>query len=158
MTSTFTNKGKDMYRFLTLIIAALLTTASALAAEPSVYTGLLSNTGAGGYDTVSYFEAGEPVKGSTEFTTQYRGATWRFANAENLARFKDNPERYAPAYGGYCAWAVSQGYLAKGDPKHWSIKQGKLYLNYNQSVQDTWQQSPGEFIQKADENWPKVLE
>jgi YHS domain-containing protein len=158
MTSTFTNKGKDMYRFLTLIIAALLTTASALAAEPSVYTGLLSNTGAGGYDTVSYFEAGEPVKGSTEFTTQYRGATWRFANAENLERFKDNPERYAPAYGGYCAWAVSQGYLAKGDPKHWSIKQGKLYLNYNQSVQDTWQQSPGEFIQKADENWPKVLE
>jgi YHS domain-containing protein len=158
MTGTFTNKGKDMHRFLTLIIAALMTTATALAAEPSVYTGLLSNTGAGGYDTVSYFEEGEPVKGSTEFTTQYRGATWRFANAENLARFKDNPERYAPAYGGYCAWAVSQGYLAKGDPKHWSIKQGKLYLNYNQSVQDTWQQSPGEFIQKADVNWPKVLE
>jgi YHS domain-containing protein len=88
MTGTFTNKGKDMHRFLTLIIAALMTTATALAAEPSVYTGLLSNTGAGGYDTVSYFEEGEPVKGSTEFTTQYRGATWRFANAENLARFK----------------------------------------------------------------------
>jgi hypothetical protein len=81
----------------------------------------------------------------------------RFANAENLARFKENPERYVPAYGGYCAWAVSQGYLAKGDPAHWSIRQGRLYLNYNQSVQDTWLQSPDRFIQQADANWPGVL-
>jgi len=147
-----------MHRFLAFVTAAFLTTASALASEPPVYTGLLSNTGAGGYDTVSYFEAEKPVKGSSDFTTQYRGATWRFASAENLARFKDNPDRYAPAYGGYCAWAVSQGYLAKGDPKHWSIKQGKLYLNYNQPVQDTWLQSPEAFVQKADENWPRVLE
>ncbi|WP_150910386.1 YHS domain-containing (seleno)protein [Marinobacter halotolerans] len=147
-----------MQRVLAFVTAALLTTASAMASEPSVYTGFLSNTGAGGYDTVSYFEAEEPIKGSADFTTQYQGATWRFASAENLARFKDDPGRYAPVYGGYCAWAVSQGYLAKGDPKHWSIKQGKLYLNYNQSVQDTWLQNPEEFIQKANANWPKVLE
>jgi hypothetical protein len=63
-----------------------------------------------------------------------------------------------PAYGGYCAWAVSQGYLAKGDPAHWSIQQGRLYLNYNQSVQDTWMQNPDEFIQQADANWPGVLD
>lgn len=147
-----------MNRFLMLVTIALLYTTSALASESPVYTGLLSNTGAGGYDTVSYFESGQPTKGSSEYTTQYQGATWRFANAENLARFKENPERFAPVYGGYCAWAVSQGYLAKGDPKHWSIREGRLYLNYNQSIQDQWLEDPGGFILQADAKWPKVLE
>lgn len=146
-----------MHRLLLLITAALLTT-TALASEPPVYTGLLSNTGAGGYDVVSYFEAGEPTKGSADYSTRHQGATWRFASAENLARFSNNPELYLPAYGGYCAWAVSQGYLAKGDPRHWSIRQGRLYLNYNQSVQDRWLQSPDKFIQQADANWPRVLD
>ena len=147
-----------MHRLLLLITTALLTATSALASEPPVYTGLLSNTGAGGYDVVSYFEADEPTKGSADYSTRHLGATWRFASAENLARFQSNPEQYLPAYGGYCAWAVSQGYLAKGDPKHWSIKQGRLYLNYNQSVQDRWLKSPDEFIQQADANWPRVLD
>jgi|TARA_R100001129_G_scaffold179807_2_gene157115 YHS domain-containing protein len=140
------------------VTIALLYTTSALASESPVYTGLLSNTGAGGYDTVSYFESGQPTKGSSEYTTQYQGATWRFANAENLARFKENPERFAPVYGGYCAWAVSQGDLAKGDPKHWNIRDGRLYLNYNQSVQDQWLEDPDGFIRQADANWPTVLE
>lgn len=147
-----------MHRLLLLITAALLATTSALASEPPVYTGLLSNTGAGGYDIVSYFEADEPTKGSADYSTRHLGATWRFASAENLARFRNNPELYLPAYGGYCAWAVSQGYLAKGDPRHWSIKQGRLYLNYNQSVQDRWLESPEQFIQQADANWPRVLD
>ncbi len=147
-----------MNRLLTLMTIALFFSASTMASEPPVYTGLLSNTGAGGYDTVSYFEAGQPTKGSSDYTAEYKGATWRFANAENLARFTANPERYAPAYGGYCAWAVSQGYLAKGDPKHWTIRDGRLYLNYNQSVQDQWLEDPDGFIQQADMNWPKVLE
>ncbi|HKK55330.1 YHS domain-containing (seleno)protein [Marinobacter sp.] len=147
-----------MHRLLLLITAALLTATSALASEPPVYTGLLSNTGAGGYDVVSYFEADEPTKGSADYSTRHLGATWRFASAENLARFQSNPERYLPAYGGYCAWAVSQGYLAKGDPKHWNIRQDRLYLNYNQSVQDRWLKSPDEFIQQADANWPRVLD
>ncbi|AXS82868.1 MULTISPECIES: YHS domain-containing (seleno)protein [Marinobacter] len=147
-----------MKRLLPLMVIALLFTASAMASEPPVYTGLLSNTGAGGYDTVSYFETGQPTKGSSNFTAEYQGATWRFANAEHLARFKDNPERYVPAYGGYCAWAVSQGNLAKGDPKYWTIKDGRLYLNYNQSVQDQWLEDPDGFIRQADVNWPRVLE
>ncbi len=147
-----------MNRLLGLIAVTLIFTTSAMASESPVYTGLLSNTGAGGYDTVGYFETGQPTKGSGDYTAEYQGATWRFANSENLARFKDNPERYAPAYGGYCAWAVSEGYLAKGDPKHWSIREGRLYLNYNQSVQDQWLENPDEFIRQADVNWPKVLE
>ncbi|MCG7198787.1 YHS domain-containing protein [Marinobacter pelagius] len=147
-----------MNRLLPLIAIALLFATNAMASEPPVYTGLLSNTGAGGYDTVSYFEKGEPTKGSGDYTAEYLGATWRFASAENLARFKTDPERYAPAYGGYCAWAVSQGYLAKGDPRYWTIRDGRLYLNYSQSVQDTWLEDPDGFISKADENWPEVLE
>lgn len=147
-----------MSRLLTLMAITLLFAAGTMASEPPVYTGLLSNTGAGGYDTVSYFETGQPTKGSTSYTTEYQGATWRFANAENLARFKENPERFAPAYGGYCAWAVSQGYLAKGEPEHWAIRDGRLYLNYNQAIQDRWQHDPDGFIQQADMNWPKVLE
>lgn len=147
-----------MNRFLVLVATALLFATSALASEPPVYTGLLSNTGAGGYDTVSYFETGKPTKGSSDYTARYQGATWRFANPENLARFEDDPERYVPAYGGYCAWAVSQGYLAKGDPQHWSIRDGRLYLNYNQSVHDQWREDPDGFIRQADANWPGVLD
>lgn len=147
-----------MNRLLTLLAISLLFTTSTLASESPVYTGLVSGTGAGGYDTVSYFTTGEPIKGSTDYTTEYQGATWRFANAANLARFKDDPERYAPAYGGYCAWAVSEGLLAKGDPRYWNIHDGRLYLNYNKSIQDQWLEDVGGFIQQADMNWPKILE
>ncbi len=146
-----------MNRLIALIVAPWLLASVAWAAEPPVYTGLLSNTGAGGYDTVSYFEQGEPTEGSSEYTTEYQGATWRFTNAENLAQFKANPDRFVPAYGGYCAWAVSQGYLAKGDPKHWSIRDGRLFLNYNQSVQESWLENTDELITQADANWPAVL-
>lgn len=142
---------------LTLVTLTLLFTSSALAAESPVYTGLLSNTGAGGYDTVSYFESEEPIRGSTEYTAEYKGATWRFANAENLRRFEEDPARFAPAYGGYCAWAVSQGYLAKGDPRLWAIRDGRLFLNYDAAVQNRWLEDPDGFIRQADANWPAVL-
>ncbi|WP_339782622.1 YHS domain-containing (seleno)protein [uncultured Marinobacter sp.] len=147
-----------MARLFALVTAILLCTSSALASESPVYTGLLSNTAVGGYDTVSYFEAGGPAKGSARHTVEYNGATWRFANSENLALFKEEPERYAPAYGGYCAWAISQGNLAKGDPKYWTVRDGRLYLNYSQSVHDQWLEDPEGFIRLANEKWPKVLE
>lgn len=146
-----------MNRLIALIVASWFLASAAWAKEPPVYTGLLSNTGAGGYDTVSYFEEGQPAKGSTQFSTEYQGATWRFVNAENLARFKANPERFVPAYGGYCAWAVSHGKLAKGDPQHWNIQNGRLFLNYNQSIQESWQENTNELITQADANWPEVL-
>lgn len=141
-----------------IITFALFFATGALASEPAVYTGLLGNTGAGGYDTVSYSETGQPTKGSGDYTTEYQGVTWRFSSAQNLARIKANPEHFAPAYGGYCAWAVAQGYLAKGDPQHWAIRDGRLYLNYSQSVQDRWLKDTSGFIRQADANWPKVLE
>ena len=85
------------------------------------------------------------------------GATWRFTSEANRDAFRAKPTRYAPQYGGYCAWAVSQGYTAKGDPNAWKIVGGKLYLNYDKRVQSTWEKAAEANIVKADANWPKVL-
>ncbi|MBW4934047.1 YHS domain-containing protein [Marinobacter sp. F4206] len=147
-----------MIRAFALSLLLTVITGYAVAREDPVYTGLLSNTGAGGYDVVSYFDPGKAIKGSSSHTSEYLGVTWRFASAENKARFDASPEAFAPAYGGYCAWAVSQGYLAKGDPEHWTVRNGKLYLNYNREIQNRWLNDTDNFIRLANENWPAVLE
>lgn len=139
-------------------VASLLPPLPAMAAKAEFYTGLLSGTAVGGYDPVAYFKQGRPVKGSSSYSTQWKGATWRFATPENLAAFKADPEAYAPQYGGYCAWAVSQGYTAKGDPNQWTIHDGKLYLNYDAGVRETWSRDIPGNIAKANANWPQVLE
>jgi hypothetical protein len=111
-----------------------------------------------GYDPVAYFKEGKPVKGSNQYELNWRDARWRFASAEHRDLFKANPDNYAPRYGGYCAWAVSQGYTASVDPENaWTIFEGKLYLNYNVDVKKTWQMDIPGNIKKADANWPGVL-
>lgn len=139
------------------LVAPLSIGAVAHAEKSPVYTGRLNSLAAGGKDVVAYFKQGQPVAGSKSFTTEYQGATWRFASQENLDAFKASPAAYAPQYGGYCAWAVSQGYTAPGSPDHWTIRGGKLYLNYNGKVQKDWLKDPDGFIRKADVNWPSVL-
>jgi YHS domain-containing protein len=109
-----------------------------------------------GYDPVAYFTEQEPVEGSPDITYEYEGATWHFASAQNRDRFVAEPQAYAPRYGGYCAWAVSQGYTAPIDPEAWKIVDGRLYLNYSREVQATWSQDIPGNIAKADENWPKL--
>jgi len=110
-----------------------------------------------GYDAVAYFNEGRAVEGSDQFTHEWNGAKWRFASAENRDSFVSRPERYAPQYGGYCAWAVGHGYTAKGDPEAWKIVEGKLYLNYSKDVKAKWEQDIPGFIAKGDENWPGFL-
>jgi YHS domain-containing protein len=141
---------------LGLALSAALPTAAQAKLEP-VYTGIFNNLAVSGYDPVAYFTAGRPVKGDARFKLNYKGAEWRFANAANLARFKADPAAYAPQYGGYCAWAVSQGYTASGDPTVWKIVNNKLYLNYNQEVGRTWAKNIPGFIRAGDGNWPKLL-
>ena len=130
----------------------------ALAKDPLVYTGTFSSSAVGGYDPVAYFTEHKPVKGDSKISTEYKGAKWYFTSVENRDKFIASPEQYAPQYGGYCAWAVSQGYTASGDPMTWKIVNNKLYLNYDASVQKKWEASIPEFIQKADANWPKVTQ
>ena len=110
-----------------------------------------------GYDTVAYHLEQQPVKGSSEFTAPWNGATWRFKNAANRDRFIANPERWAPRYGGYCAWAVSNNYTAGTDPEAWSIVNNRLYLNYSVRVRETWARDTQGNIRRADANWPTVL-
>lgn len=110
-----------------------------------------------GYDPVAYFTQGRPAKGSGDFTLEYKGATWKFSSAENRQAFAETPERYAPRYGGYCAYAVSQGYTASIDPEAWTIVEDRLYLNYNKDVRAEWSRDIPGNIEKANKNWPGVL-
>ena len=146
-------------RLMQLIFLTFLafSTHSAYAKDP-ISTGRFSNIAVSGYDPVAYFTQGAPVKGLKEFTYSYNGAEWRFASADHLDRFKAEPTAYAPQYGGYCAWAISQDYIAPGNPKNWRIVDGALYLNYNDKVQDEWEKDIPGFIALANGNWPTVLD
>lgn len=137
-------------------LAGLMVAASGGAAEPPVYLppgGLAVS----GYDPVAYFVEGKPVAGDPDLTYDWQGATWRFASRAHLDQFKSDPARYAPQFGGYCAWAVSQGYTASADPQAWRIVEGKLYLNYDLDVRKTWEQDIPGNIAKGETNWPAVL-
>ncbi|MDA0268943.1 MAG: YHS domain-containing (seleno)protein [Cyanobacteria bacterium] len=110
-----------------------------------------------GADPVAYFTDGTYVQGEAAYSHDWNGATWHFASAENRDQFASDPDQFAPQYGGYCAWAVSQGKTAAIDPNAWDIVDGKLYLNYNQNVKDRWVEDIPGNIDKANQNWPQVL-
>ncbi|NJO42373.1 MAG: YHS domain-containing protein [Cyanobacteria bacterium CRU_2_1] len=109
-----------------------------------------------GVDPVAYFQQGQPVQGNEQFSYQWANTTWLFSSAENRDLFASDPEQYAPEYGGFCAWAVSQGYTAPIDPEAWKIVDGKLYLNASRGVQRRWERDiPGNIV-KGDQNWPGI--
>lgn len=139
---------------LALVLSCAALAAGPVLADDRIYTSW--GAAIDGADPVAYFTEGRPVEGKREFSAQWNGASWRFASAANRDLFLADPERYAPQYGGYCAWAVSQGYTASSDPDNWRIVDGKLYLNYSQSVQKDWEQDIPANITKADANWPKI--
>ncbi len=145
-----------MKKFLATIMLSAIMTASAFAIDP-VYTSTFGNQAIKGYDTVAYFTEGKPVKGKKEFSYEYLDAEWRFASAENLETFKADPTKYAPQFGGYCAYAVSQNTTASIKPELWAIVDGKLYLNYSNSVQKRWDGDREGFIKAAQENWKGIL-
>lgn len=138
-----------------IALTALVPTAAF--AKDAVYTSSFSNVAASGYDVVAYFTESRPVEGLRDFTAEHDGATWRFASAANRDAFRADPARYAPQYGGYCAWAVSQGYTASTVPEAWRIVDDKLYLNYSKGVQTKWETDVPGHIAKANGHWPRVL-
>jgi hypothetical protein len=128
-----------------------------LAKEPEIYTGLIKGVAVGGYDPVAYFTEKRAVAGRPDITTSHKGATWRFASTANRDEFLKDPDRYAPRYGGYCAYGVAQGYAVKGDPQQWSVVDGRLYLNYDAGVKATWAKDIPGYLAKSEAQWPKVL-
>ena len=106
-----------------------------------------------GFDTVAYFAAGTAAKGDPKYEFAWNGAKWLFSDAENLERFRQDPEAYAPQFGGYCSFAVSKGYTADGDPEAWKLVDGKLYLNYSREVKTLWEKDEAANISKGHENW-----
>ena len=130
---------------------------AALAGDPKPAVNVSGNLALNGYDAVAYVTDGRPVKGLPQLSTAWSGAVWRFASAEHRDAFLEDPERYAPQFGGYCAWAVAHGYTADGDPEAWRIVDGRLYLNYSKRVQKRWEADIPGYIIKGRANWPDVL-
>lgn len=115
-----------------------------------------STTGVLGYDLVSYHTDGKPVRGDGNNLVVVDGVTYLFANEANKKAFEKDPEKYLPAYGGFCAFGVSVGKKFVGDPEVWKIVDGKLYLNLDRNIQKMWfEDIPGNIV-KANQNWPQI--
>ena len=144
---------------LVLILFLLLGLPAAASAAPApAVNATEAGLAIGGYDPVAYFTEGRPVAGSADFELRWNGATWRFASEESRSRFQSDPDRFAPRFGGYCAWAVSQNYIASGDPLVWRIVEGRLYLNFNARAKMLWEADLDAAIARGNANWPSVLE
>ena len=126
----------------------------AVAGSPVPAVNATDGVGLKGYDPVAYFTSGQPTKGSEQYSTTWKGVNYRFASAENLRRFKVDPDRYLPRYGGYCAYAMAHDRIADIDPSRWTIVDGKLYLNNGYLAQSLWSLDKSGNIQSADRNWP----
>jgi YHS domain-containing protein len=130
--------------------------APAMAGKPVNTLGSAERVAIRGYDPVAYFREGGPRKGSAAHAVDHDGATWHFASAANRALFLADPERYKPAYGGFCAYGTSRGYLVKTEPEAWSIVEGRLYLNYDLDVRDTWSKDTKTYLMRSERNWPNL--
>jgi hypothetical protein len=111
----------------------------------------------GGYDPVAYFAEQKPVRGSPEFQFVHRGSRFQFASDAHRQTFIADPDKFAPQYGGYCAYGMAKGYKAKIDPAAFTVVDGTLFLNYNDSVRAQWLSDIPGYIRSADANWPEAM-
>ncbi len=132
---------------------ALLFLLPALAAAQPVNT---DSTGLAikGYDPVAYFTMGQAMRGDPRFTASHEGATYRFVTAAHRDTFLKEAAKYAPQYGGYCAFGVSGGYKVKIEPDAFTIRDGKLFLNYDRKIQARWLSDVPGYLAKSEGNWP----
>lgn len=139
----------------TLVTGAVLSATLAATSFAAEYDVNATTTGLAmrGFDPVSYFADGAPSEGDWQITAVYKDATYRFANEENKVKFEADPEAYAPAYGGYCAFGTAMGVKVDGDPELWAIVDDKLYLNLSEGIQERWVADTEGFIEKADMKW-----
>ncbi len=138
-------------------LGALVMATGAQADTPLVNSGAFSGLALHGYDVMTYWNGGDPQIGHRDIRTTYQGVDWVFVSESHRAAFLQDPERYAPQYGGYCAYAASQNAIADIDPLAWRIWEGKLYLNYDIRVRRTWAGDIDANIAKANANWPELI-
>ena len=143
-----------MKKIISLAIIAMALVSQVQAQKAEIYSP--GGKAIKGYDPVAFFTNSKPVMGADSLSFSWKGATWQFANRQNLQRFKATPEKYAPQYGGYCAYGTSQGHKAPTEVDTWTILNGKLYFNYNQKVKEMWVKDEPGYIQKADKQWPEI--
>ena len=144
-----------MRLFSRLICITLLALFSASASAATINKTLLGGLAVDGYDVVAYHSDHQALKGKREFRHDWNGATWQFASAAHLQQFKTDPARYAPQYGGYCAYAVAaKNELVDIDPEAFTIVDGKLYLNYSKKIQAQWEARRSDYIAQGDRHWP----
>ncbi|HLL95924.1 MAG TPA: YHS domain-containing (seleno)protein [Spirosoma sp.] len=144
---------------LRLTILLLLSITTAFAQQPAGRRSEVfapNGKAINGYDPVTYFTESKPVEGDPKIAYNYLGADWYFASEKNRDAFKADPEKYAPQYGGYCAFGTSRGYKAPTQADAWTITDDKLYLNYNTKVRTEWNKDQAGYIKKADANWPTI--
>ena len=139
-----------------IITGMLLLTAWNLAAQQSAVFGS-SGIAIKGYDAVAYFKALKPEKGSKQFSFTWNNADWLFSSQQNLDSFKLDPVKFAPQYGGYCAYGVSEDHKSPTDPEAWTISDGKLYLNYSLRIKELWRKEQAKRIADADVKWPLLM-
>lgn len=140
-----------MKKTLSTLILAIVILSGAQAQKSAVY--IDNGKAIHGYDAVAFFTQSKPVMGRDSLMCDWNGATWYFADRMDLESFKATPEKYAPQFGGYCAYGTSQGHKAPSQVDTWSIVDGKLYFNYNKKVKEIWVKDQPGFIKKANENW-----
>lgn len=109
-----------------------------------------------GYDPVAFFSQSKPVMGVDSINYLYKGANWLFSSTENLAKFKADPKKYEPQYGGYCAYGMADGHKAPTQTETWAVIDGKLFFNYNSKVKELWNKNQPAFIEKANSLWPEL--
>ncbi len=139
---------------LLLAAAAVFVAAVSTPAFAKDYTH--STPGISGHDPVAYFTDGKPMRGSGYQVSVFEGVTYAFASEEHKEMFEANPEKYVPAYGGYCAYGVAVGKKFVTDPEVWRIVDGILYLNLDRDIQRKWQKDVPGYIKKADVNWSEI--
>ena len=149
-----------MPAFRSLFVAGSLLAASTAAfAGSPINTTLFGKLAVDGYDVVAYQTDHKAVKGKAEFRYSWQDANWQFASADHLAAFKADPQRYAPQYGGYCAYAVAaKNDKVDIDPEAFTVLGNKLYLNYSKEIQAQWDADRTHFIELGDRNWPALRE
>lgn len=149
-------RGYDMIIASKFFIAIIVLVGSMASASAFAQDYSHSTPGMSGYDPVAYFTDGKPVRGSGRHVTVDDDVTYAFASAEHQKMFEANPQKYLPAYGGYCAYGIGVGKKFVADPDVWRIVDGKLYLNLDESVQQKWEKDIPGYIKKGDANWVTV--